>query len=99
MLQTSRNSSTLDKFLSRLCDKSISSIPAYNVAVVVARPHDETIACGATLRRLKGACVVVVTDGVVRGPNDGAAYSLPASHTPEITRWRELVAALELAGQ
>jgi LmbE family N-acetylglucosaminyl deacetylase len=100
MLQsTPTSSSTLDKFLSRLCDKSILTIPAYHVAVVVAHPHDETIACGATLKRLKGAHVVVVTDGVVRGPNENAAYSFPASRTPEMVRWRELIAALELAGQ
>src|SRR5689334_20024096 len=96
---TPHSSSTLDKFLSRLCDKSIVSIPPYHVAVVVAHPHDETIACGATVKRLKGAHVVVVTDGVERRANESAAYSFPASHTPEIVRWRELIAALELAGQ
>lgn len=100
MLQSTPTfSSTLDKFLSRLCDKAILTIPAYHVAVVVAHPHDETIACGATLKRLKGAHVVVVTDGVLRGPNESAAYSFPASRTPEIACWRELIAALELAGK
>jgi LmbE family N-acetylglucosaminyl deacetylase len=91
-------SAIFQKFLGRLSDTSIFTIPAYHVAVVVAHPDDETIACGATLKRLKGAHVVVVTDGVTRRTGEIAAYSFPASQSPEIARWRELVAALELAG-
>jgi LmbE family N-acetylglucosaminyl deacetylase len=91
-------SATFHKFLARLSDTSNLTIPAYHVAVVVAHPDDETIACGATLKRLKGAHVVVVTDGVTRRPGESAAYSFPAAHAPEIARWRELIAALALAG-
>jgi LmbE family N-acetylglucosaminyl deacetylase len=97
MAETAPPSATFQKFLARLSDTSIFTIPAYHVAVVVAHPDDETIACGATLERLKGARVVVVTDGVTRRAGE-RAYSFPAAQTPEIARWRELVAALELAG-
>jgi LmbE family N-acetylglucosaminyl deacetylase len=93
------SSATFRKFLVRLSDKSALTIPAYHIAIIVAHPDDETIHCGATLKRLKGARVVVVTDGVLRRGSERAAYSLPASRTPEIARWRELIAALELAGQ
>jgi LmbE family N-acetylglucosaminyl deacetylase len=97
MPQTAPLTPTFHKFLDRLSDKSTLTIPAYHVAVVVAHPDDETIACGATLKRLKGAHVVVVTDGVTRRP-DQNGYSFPVARAPEIARWRELIAALELAG-
>jgi LmbE family N-acetylglucosaminyl deacetylase len=62
------------------------------VAIVVARPGDETLACGATLARLKGARLIVVTDGV------GARTQTRGFHARAASRWRELEAALALAG-
>src|SRR4051812_44155410 len=97
MPQTKQFLSAVEKFLSRLSDKSVLTIPAYHVAIVVAEPDDATN-CGATLARLKGAQVVVVTDGVRRAPGEAASYSFQASRAPEIVRWRELTAALALAG-
>ncbi len=43
------------KLLARLEDSEKPFIPAHNVTVVVARPGEETLACGATLSRLRGA--------------------------------------------
>lgn len=85
---------SLERFLARLGDESRCPIAAYNMAVVIAHP-DEIVACGATLRRLRGAHLVVVTDGVPHGyPGHD-----PASASPEGTaRWHELLAAVELAG-
>ena len=66
MADTALHSTIFQKFLARLSDTSVFTIPAYHVTVVVAHPDEETIACGGTLERLKGAHVVVVTDGVTR---------------------------------
>ena len=98
MAQTTQpfSSAVFEKFLGRLADRSAFAIPAYHVAVVLAHPGDVTI-CGATLTRLKGAQIVVVTNGVQRG-TESAAYSVPVSSTPQIARWRELIAAADLAG-
>jgi LmbE family N-acetylglucosaminyl deacetylase len=85
------------KFLARLTDEARPSIAAYNVAVVVAHPDDETIACGATLKRLRGAHVVVITDGVPRDSRDRNQQTA-AVQSRVTARWRELLAALELAG-
>jgi LmbE family N-acetylglucosaminyl deacetylase len=80
------------RFLAVLADGA-PRIPAYNVAVVVAHPDDETISCGATLKRLFGARVISVTNGAPAGP-----AACGATHACATARWRELLAALELAG-
>src|SRR5262249_43596312 len=80
------------KFLTRLAEGDRSLVPAHGVAIVVARPGDETLACGATLVRLKGVRLIVVTDGVVASPQPGHLHARAA------LRWRELGAALALAG-
>ena len=83
---------SLEKFLARLTDEARGPFPAYNVAVVFAHPH-EIIACGATLHRLKGAHLVVVTDGVPHGYHGCDAAAASAG-----TSWHGLLAAAELAG-
>ena len=90
------SSAIFQKFLSRLSDPSLLTRPAYHVAVVLAHP-DDVVLCGATLTRLRGAHILVLTNGV-RGGGARATASLPASRTPEIARWRELIAAVGLAG-
>jgi LmbE family N-acetylglucosaminyl deacetylase len=90
------SSAIFQKFLNRLSDPSLLTIPAYNVAVVLAHP-DDAVFCGATLTRLRGAHILAVTNGV-RGGGASATASLPASRTPEMARWRELIAAAGLAG-
>jgi len=82
---------SLEKFLARLTEGARRPFPAYNVAAIFAHPN-EIIACGATLHRLRGAHLVVVTDGVPHGYQGRGAVSASG------TRWHELLAAAELAG-
>ena len=82
---------SLEKFLARLTEEARRPFPAYNVAAIFAHPS-EIIAGGATLRRLRGAHLVVVTDGVPHGYHECGALSASG------TRWHELLAAAELAG-
>ena len=90
-LFSSLHMSGLEKFLARLTDGARPAIAAYNVAAIFAHPN-EIIACGATLHRLKGAHLVVVTDGVPQGYHARGAVSVSAG-----TSWHELLAAAELA--
>src|SRR5258706_16005141 len=80
------------KLRARLEDSEKPFLPAHNVTVVVARPGEETLACGATLSRLRGARILTVTDGVSHAVN---ARKLPFSAA---SRWHELSRALTLAG-
>jgi LmbE family N-acetylglucosaminyl deacetylase len=80
------------KFLARLADGERPLVPAYGVAIVVVRPGDETLVCGATLSRLKGARLIVVTDGA------SARLQARGFQARAASRWRELEAALALAG-
>jgi N-acetylglucosamine malate deacetylase 2 len=68
------------------------------VAVVVAHPDDETIGCGAILRRLPLVCVVHVTDGAPRDMSDAVALGLSSRDSYAMVRSAELRTALALAG-
>jgi LmbE family N-acetylglucosaminyl deacetylase len=68
------------------------------VAVVVAHPDDETIGCGAMLRRLPLVRVVHVTDGAPRNMSDAVRLGLASRESYAMVRSAELTAALALAG-
>ena len=71
---------------------------AVPVAVVVAHPDDETIGCGAILRRLPLVRVVHVTDGAPRDMSDAIRLGLPSRESYAMVRSAELGTALALAG-
>jgi N-acetylglucosamine malate deacetylase 2 len=71
---------------------------AVPVAVVVAHPDDETIGCGAVLRRLPLVRVVHVTDGAPRNMSDAVRLGLSSRESYAMVRSAELTAALALAG-
>jgi LmbE family N-acetylglucosaminyl deacetylase len=83
-------------FLRRLSsDLADIAVP---VAVVVAHPDDETIGCGAVLRRLPLVRVVHVTDGAPRNMSDAVRLGLSSRESYAMVRSAELSAALALAG-
>src|ERR671919_662030 len=86
------------KFLTSLAGPDRAAIAGRDTAVVVAHPDDETIGCGALLRRLSGVSVVLVTDGAPRNLADAHAYGFAAAEDYAAARSSELAAALEIAG-
>jgi LmbE family N-acetylglucosaminyl deacetylase len=68
------------------------------VAIVLAHPDDETIGCGALLRRLLDAGLVLVTDGAPRGGDDARNAGFTDWGAYAGARRSELVEALRLAG-
>lgn len=67
------------------------------VAAVVAHPDDETIGCGATLARLDGVHLAVITDGAPRDHRDARAKGFAGAHAYAAARSRELEAAAAAA--
>lgn len=51
--------------LATIADPRRRQIEARDFAVVVGRPDDEMVGCGVLLTRLKGATLVLVTDGAL----------------------------------
>jgi LmbE family N-acetylglucosaminyl deacetylase len=98
-IRRDRDASDADRLLCALAGaESDAMIDAHDVAVVIAHPDDETIGCGASLSRLAGASIVMVTDGAPRNGADAAraGFSSPAEYGA--ARSRELRAALAAAG-
>jgi len=81
-------------FLRELADRSRAPIPAADVAIVVAHPDDETIGCGAQLRRLLGAKLIFVTDGAPHNSDDARSHGFSSSDAYASARARELGAVL-----
>jgi LmbE family N-acetylglucosaminyl deacetylase len=74
------------------------AIDARHIAVVVAHPDDETIGCGALLRRLDGVSVVVVTDGAPENLADVSAHGFVDRRSYASARIEEFVSVMRSAG-
>lgn len=98
--QDSRNARRheAESFVGALADPARMAIAAHEVGIVVAHPDDETIGCGAQLRRLEGATVIIVTDGAPRNPADAREHGFASTDAYSARRLRELRNALTFAG-
>jgi LmbE family N-acetylglucosaminyl deacetylase len=88
--------SAAEQFLGRLADPARPRLE--RAAIVVAHPDDETIGCGAQLRRFAEGRIVLVTDGAPQNLRDAHARGLDSAAAYAATRHQELVTALEEAG-
>jgi LmbE family N-acetylglucosaminyl deacetylase len=84
-------------FLERLKDGG-AILKATTTALIVAHPDDELIGAGAQLPRLRGACVLHVTDGAPRTMADALAAGFATREAYARTRRHEAEAALAIAG-
>ena len=85
------------RWLMWLGDPGRSPIDGADMAILVAHPGDETIGCGAQLRRLRDAGIIVLTDGASRDP-DADRSQLEAAEKHAATRLLELQRVLQYAG-
>lgn len=85
-------------FFEGILDPAHGALPGEQIAVVVAHPDDETVGCGALLGRLKGATVVMITDGAPRDLADARNYGFETAADYASQRLAELRQALAIAG-
>ncbi len=68
------------------------------VVVVAAHPDDETIGSGGILPRMSDPLVVHLTGGAPRDPEAARAAGCATPEDYAAARWRELIAAMKVAG-
>lgn len=85
------------EFLAVLADPMRGPL-GFRTALVVAHPDDETIGCGAQLKRFSDITILHVTDGAPRNGADAAALGFAAPADYAAARRQELEAAMALAG-
>lgn len=83
-----------EELIGALADPARAAIAAHRIGVVVAHPDDETIGCGAQLRRLQGATVVIVTDGAPRNPAAAREHGFASREAYSARRLREFCDAM-----
>lgn len=84
--------------LELLCASAEDPRPAPATLIVAAHPDDEVIGAGARLLRLRDAAFLHVTDGSPGNPSDAVAAGFSSAGAYASARWRELEAALAVAG-
>jgi LmbE family N-acetylglucosaminyl deacetylase len=86
-----------EDFLRRLADPDDACALMDEVAVIVAHPDDETVGCGAQLRRLRNVTIVLVTDGAPVDGSDARASGYRSTIAYAAARAIELRDALAMA--
>jgi LmbE family N-acetylglucosaminyl deacetylase len=80
--------------LALLADPARSPVDATGWRVVLAHPDDESLSLGAQLHRLRGAHLILVTDGAPRDGADARRLGFPGPEAYAEARAAELAAAL-----
>src|SRR4051812_38183916 len=83
--------------LQALGDPRQRRLEAFDIALIVAHPDDETISCGAQLGRLQGVTLIVVSDGAPRNLIDAHAHGFSAAEEYALARLGELRQAMAIA--
>lgn len=85
-------------FLASIADDVRTPVASgQGITVIVAHPDDETLACGATMARLEGIHLVIVTDGSPRNLEDARANGFDSVAAYAHARAGELEAAVAIA--